>query len=120
VLAARLDGGPLVITKGAPEAVFAGARSFPRPRRPKKADAGTAVAQLAKLGVDVKIITGDNGVVAATVCREIGIDVTGVMSGAHLARARRHRPRGRNTANDRVRRGSAPIRSPASSLAGRS
>jgi Mg2+-importing ATPase len=35
--------------------------------------------------VDVKIITGDNGVVAAKVCREIGIDVTGVMNGTDLA-----------------------------------
>jgi P-type Mg2+ transporter len=36
--------------------------------------------------VDVKIITGDNGVVAAKVCREIGIEVAGVMNGTDLAK----------------------------------
>lgn len=53
--------------------------------RPKP-DAGAAVAQLSRLGVDVKIITGDNGVVAAKVCREIGIEVAGVFYRAHDAR----------------------------------
>ena len=53
--------------------------------RPKP-DAGPAVAQLSRLGVDVKIITGDNGVVAAKVCREIGIEVAGVMTGTDLAK----------------------------------
>ena len=53
--------------------------------RPKP-DAGAAVAQLSRLGVDVKIITGDNGVVAAKVCREIGIEVAGVMNGTDLAK----------------------------------
>jgi magnesium-transporting ATPase (P-type) len=53
--------------------------------RPKP-DAGAAVAQLARLSVDVKIITGDNGVVAAKVCREIGIEVAGVLNGTDLAK----------------------------------
>jgi Mg2+-importing ATPase len=53
--------------------------------RPKP-DAGAAVAQLARLGVTVKIITGDNGTVAAKVCRDIGIGVEGVLSGAELDR----------------------------------
>jgi Mg2+-importing ATPase len=51
--------------------------------RPKP-DAGAAVAQLAAIGVAVKIITGDNGTVAAKVCRDIGIEVEGVMTGAEL------------------------------------
>ena len=33
-----------------------------------KADAGASIAKLQRLGVDVKIITGDNGLVAAKVC----------------------------------------------------
>ena len=37
-----------------------------------KADAGASIAQLKRLGVDVKIITGDNGLVAAKVCSDIG------------------------------------------------
>ena len=51
-----------------------------------KADAGTAVQQLHDLGVEVKIITGDNGVVAAKVCKDIGLEVQGVMNGADLAK----------------------------------
>ncbi len=50
-----------------------------------KADAGASIAQLERLGVQVKIITGDNGLVAATVCRQIGVNCTGVLSGAEIA-----------------------------------
>ncbi len=49
-----------------------------------KADAGASIAQLERLGVQVKIITGDNGLVAATVCGQIGVDCTGVLSGAEI------------------------------------
>ena len=49
-----------------------------------KADAGSAIAQLGRLGVQVKIITGDNGLVAAKVCSQIGMDCTGVVSGSEL------------------------------------
>jgi P-type Mg2+ transporter len=49
-----------------------------------KADAGASIAQLERLGVDVKIITGDNGLVASKVCSEIGVDCTGVLSGAQV------------------------------------
>jgi len=50
-----------------------------------KADAGPSIARLEQLGVQVKIITGDNGLVAAKVCSEIGVDCTGVLSGADVA-----------------------------------
>jgi len=50
-----------------------------------KADAGSSIAQLQRLGVEVKIITGDNGLVAAKVCSDIGFECTGVLSGAELA-----------------------------------
>ena len=49
-----------------------------------KADAGAAIAKLNHLGVAVKIITGDNGTVAAKVCRDIGIAVEDVLSGAEI------------------------------------
>ena len=39
-----------------------------------KADAGESIAKLDRLGIAVKIITGDNGTVAAKVCRDIGLD----------------------------------------------
>jgi len=50
-----------------------------------KADAGSSIAQLERLGVEVKIITGDNGLVAAKVCSDIGVDCAGVLSGAEVA-----------------------------------
>ncbi|HXZ70495.1 MAG TPA: HAD-IC family P-type ATPase, partial [Streptosporangiaceae bacterium] len=132
VLVAQQDRPPMLITKGAPEAVLARCPALPRGAqatldqlfadgervvavaardlpsgtsaitahderqltlagfltfadRPKP-DAGPAVAKLSGLGVDVKIITGDNGVVAAKVCREIGIKVAGVVNGTDLAK----------------------------------
>jgi Mg2+-importing ATPase len=132
VLVAQQGRPPMLITKGAPEAVLARCPALPESAqttldklfadgerviavatrdlpagtsaittqderqltlagfltfadRPKP-DAGAAVAQLSRLGVDVKIITGDNGVVAAKVCREIGIEVAGVMNGTDLAK----------------------------------
>ena len=60
---------------------FAGFLTFAD--RPK-ADAGESIAQLKRLGVDVKIITGDNGLVAAKVCSEIGVDCAGVLSGQEV------------------------------------
>jgi Mg2+-importing ATPase len=51
--------------------------------RPKP-DAGAAVAELAGLGIAVKIITGDNAIVAGKVCRDIGIAVDGTLTGAEI------------------------------------
>ena len=49
-----------------------------------KADAGSSIAKLERLGVEVKIITGDNGLVAAKVCSDIGVDCAGVLTGAEV------------------------------------
>ena len=49
-----------------------------------KADAGASIAKLRALGVEVKIITGDNGLVAAKVCSEIGLACAGVLNGAEV------------------------------------
>ncbi len=51
--------------------------------RPKP-DAGASIAQLERLGVDVKIITGDNGLVAAKVCSDIGVECAGVLTGEQV------------------------------------
>lgn len=51
--------------------------------RPKP-DAGAAIARLGRLGIEVKVITGDNGVVAARVCEQIGVDCAGVLTGAEV------------------------------------
>jgi len=49
-----------------------------------RTDAGDAVARLARLGIEVKIITGDNPIVTATVCEEIGLKVRGILTGAEI------------------------------------
>jgi Mg2+-importing ATPase len=49
-----------------------------------KADAGSAIAQLERLGMKVKIITGDNGLVAAKVCSDIGFACAGILSGGDV------------------------------------
>jgi len=51
--------------------------------RPKE-DVGESIAQLERLGVEVKIITGDNGLVAAKVCSDIGLACSGVLSGSEV------------------------------------
>ncbi len=51
---------------------------------PPKPDAGASISQLERLGVQVKIITGDNGLVAAKVCAQIGVDCAGVLNGTEV------------------------------------
>ena len=51
-----------------------------------KADAGASIAKLNQLGIAVKVITGDNGTVAAKVCRDLGLTVDGVLTGVDLDR----------------------------------
>jgi Mg2+-importing ATPase len=48
-------------------------------------DAGAAIARLHAIGITVKVITGDNGLVASKVCRDVGVVVTGVLTGAEIA-----------------------------------
>jgi len=49
-----------------------------------KRDAAAALKRLAGLGVHVKIVTGDNPVVAAKVCADLGLPAGGVLTGADL------------------------------------
>ena len=49
-----------------------------------KSDAAEALRRLAGLGVEVKIVTGDNPVVAAKVCTDLGLPVTGILTGTDL------------------------------------
>jgi len=131
VLVAQEDKPPLLITKGAPEAILArcpvlpagaqstldglfaegdrvvavATRELPGATAPTtadeaqltlvgyltfadrpKADAGSAITKLSGLGVDVKIITGDNGIVAGKVCRDIGLKVDGILSGEEITK----------------------------------
>lgn len=49
-----------------------------------KTDAGASIAELNKLGIAVRVITGDNGTVAEKVCRDIGFPVEGTLIGAEV------------------------------------
>ena len=51
-----------------------------------KPSAGQALGRLASLGVAVKIVTGDNAIVAAKVCTDLGLPVGGALSGADIDR----------------------------------
>jgi P-type Mg2+ transporter len=53
--------------------------------RPKP-DAADAIGRLGRLGVEVKVITGDNDVVANKVCADIGLPVLGTVTGSELER----------------------------------
>ncbi len=49
-----------------------------------KPSAANSIARLAGLGVTVKIVTGDNAVVAETVCRALGLTTGGTLTGTDL------------------------------------
>ncbi len=51
---------------------------------PPKDSAAEAIRQLRSHGVAVKILTGDNGLVARKVCRDVGLDVQGSVLGEEL------------------------------------
>jgi Mg2+-importing ATPase len=51
--------------------------------RPKRS-AAASVARLGELGVEVKVVTGDNPVVAETICRDLGIPSHGTLTGHDL------------------------------------
>lgn len=53
---------------------------------PPKADAPETLQQLRDLGVELKIITGDNRAVAATVSRRVGLESPTIVTGSDLRR----------------------------------
>lgn len=63
------------------ELVFSGFAAFLDPPKP---DAAAAVHALSKAGVTIKILTGDNDRVTRHLCRELGIPVTGLITGDEL------------------------------------
>jgi Mg2+-importing ATPase len=51
---------------------------------PPKASARTALDRLVELGISVKVLTGDNPVVAAKVCADLGLGVGRVVTGSDI------------------------------------
>jgi P-type Mg2+ transporter len=51
---------------------------------PPKESAGIAIAALARSGVQVKILTGDNDIIACKICREVGVATDDVLIGGDL------------------------------------
>ena len=64
------------------ELTFAGFLAF---LDPPKAGAREALTALAQLGIAVKVVTGDNEQVTRHVCGELGLAVTGTLTGAEVA-----------------------------------
>lgn len=62
---------------------FAGFLAFVDPPKP---DAAAAIRELARAGVAIKILTGDNEQITLHICRELGIEVTGMMIGTEIDR----------------------------------
>jgi Mg2+-importing ATPase len=60
---------------------FAGFLTFADPAKP---DVAESLKALAALGIGVKICTGDSAQVAATVCRQVGLEVQGVLTGTEI------------------------------------
>jgi Mg2+-importing ATPase len=51
---------------------------------PPREDADEVIKELARIGVKVKIITGDNHLVTEKICREINLPVKGIMQGHEM------------------------------------
>ena len=53
---------------------------------PPKEGAGESLARLAALGITVKVVTGDNALVARKVCTDLGMEVAGSLDGTAIDR----------------------------------
>ena len=63
--------------------VFAGFAAFEDPPKPSAAE---AIRALTESGVAVKVVTGDNELVTQHVCAELGLRVSGVLTGDEIQR----------------------------------
>ena len=72
---------PHAVVDDETELTFAGFAAF---LDPPKASAAHALKALAASGVTVKILTGDSELVTRHVCEQLGVPVTGVLSGGEI------------------------------------
>ncbi len=49
-----------------------------------KTDVKKVIGEMQKLGVEIKIITGDNHLVTRKICSEVNLDIKGIMTGSDL------------------------------------
>jgi Mg2+-importing ATPase len=77
------DGAATLATSDEKDLTFEGFLTF---ADRVKDDAGESLKKLQALGVEVKIITGDNGLVATKVCAEIGLASLGLLNGTDVER----------------------------------
>jgi Mg2+-importing ATPase len=77
----QTDAKPSYSSKDETELTLLGYLTF---ADPPKHDAHKAVTRLKEMGVDVKILTGDNELVAKTICEDLKIPVRRVVTGLEL------------------------------------
>lgn len=51
---------------------------------PPKETASSSILEMKKLGVEIKVLTGDSEMVTKKVCKDVGIDVQGILLGATI------------------------------------
>jgi Mg2+-importing ATPase len=78
---------PHAVVSDETELVLAGFAAF---LDPPKVSAASALAALKKVGVTIKIVTGDSDLVTRHVCAELKIPVTGVLTGKEIAQIDDH------------------------------
>jgi len=81
-------GKHILVCKGAVEEVFAASTRYELKGEVGNLDAkdsaGVAIKALHDVGVQVKILTGDNEIVTRKVCRDVGVDTVHLMLGSEL------------------------------------
>ncbi|MFA6314390.1 MAG: magnesium-translocating P-type ATPase, partial [Sterolibacterium sp.] len=78
---------PHAVVSDETELVLAGFAAF---LDPPKVSAGSALAALHKVGVAIKIVTGDSDLVTRHVCAQLKIPIEGVLSGKEIAQMDDH------------------------------
>lgn len=82
-LAIRKIDAKVCLTRDEADMTFLGFLVFNDPPKP---DAADAISSLNKLGVELKVITGDNRIVAASVGKQVGLKDIRVLTGQEILR----------------------------------
>jgi Mg2+-importing ATPase len=75
-------GHPHAVLTDETELVFAGFAAF---LDPPKVSAASALMALERKGVAIKVVTGDNERVTQYICRELGVEIAGALTGNQIA-----------------------------------